>query len=408
MIMPPQPPGIRGMSDKCLPLSTPKRWGGLPSGAVAMISVLSLICAIGISRPSYSSNIGPNTFELLPYQADNYSSLVLRESASPPPGFEQPGFDDTSFQLGSGAFGSGGNCTLQANATTLWPTNTQLLVRRLISVPAGATGLQIKAAVDNDIIGVFFNGTNVQGPIRHEGCPILDEVTILVPQELIVPGENLLVFHVLDRGVESFFDARVLAEVSADVLSSTFFDLSKIVNSQLPKVPVSNIAVNCPEGSRTISVDFSILSTGSRGSINITQESLTDFTARAILNGTEISKVQRRTRGAMTTKRVDINITVNNQNDMNNLLSLSQILGSPSASSSLVSCISASRGDLSCEKSISSNQCVQCCSEVATEELDACLNYPDGTGSGGGGLSCISVMGKANNTCLQEKCTAHK
>jgi hypothetical protein len=88
----------------------------------------------------------------------------------------------------------------------------------MISVPEGATNIRIMVAVDNDIRGVFFNGKSLvedalgTNSVTHDECPILDEFRFDVPQGFVQPGENLIAFHVVDRGAESFFDTRILAE----------------------------------------------------------------------------------------------------------------------------------------------------------------------------------------------------
>jgi hypothetical protein len=69
-------------------------------------------------------------------------------------------------------------------------------------------------SVDNDILGVFFNGVPItDNTIVHDNCPVEDDSSLPVPQQLIKSGPNLVAFQVLDRGGESFFDARILAEL---------------------------------------------------------------------------------------------------------------------------------------------------------------------------------------------------
>jgi hypothetical protein len=158
----------------------------------ACIDRFGFLCVMGIAGPAYARNIGPNSFELLTYQGSDYKFLIIPPNATPPAGFEQPNFDDTAFMSGSSAFGSGGGCPLQPTVQTPWPINSQLLVRRVVSIPTGATNVNIRISVDNDIIGVFFNGTRVQGPVSHDGCPDprRDQLVIEVPQKLVQPGKT--------------------------------------------------------------------------------------------------------------------------------------------------------------------------------------------------------------------------
>jgi len=172
--------------------------------------------ALGDVRPT-NSDIGPNTVELLIYQASGYRFQVIDPFATPPSEFEQPDFDDTAWDVGDAAFGTGGVCPLQTTVHTFWPVESQLLVRRIVSIPAGTTGVRIMVSIDNDIIGVFFNGTSLSNSIYHEGCPIMDEFRFDVPQYLVQPGQNVVVFNILDRGAESFFDTRVLGEVPDEI-----------------------------------------------------------------------------------------------------------------------------------------------------------------------------------------------
>lgn len=240
----------------------------------ALAFVVSCFLATTFIGTAFASNIGPNSFEILSYQDSDYRFLIIPRNATPPKGFEQRDFDDAAFKSGSAAFGSPGSCPLTTNVQTPWPVNSQLLVRRIISIPAGTTQVQIRARVDNDIIAVFFNGTRVQGPIRHDGCPssTREQLAIDVPQQLILPGPNLVVFQVSDRGRESFFDARILGNLRTD-------RVAEAVDVQVPLVPLSSIVVNCSSpgagaarGSKQIAtVGFLVQSVGLEGKIKFTQ-----------------------------------------------------------------------------------------------------------------------------------------
>jgi hypothetical protein len=175
-------------------------------------SGIELKDAHGDERATVPPTIGHNTVEVLSYQDSGYRFHIFGLDETPPPGFEQPDFDDTAFDVGSGAFGSRGTCDLQSLVQTSWPVNRQLVVRRVIDLPTETTNVQILVSVDNDIVGIFFNGTPLSGFAPHDECPILDEFAFAVPQELVRPGANVVVFHVLDRGVESFFGTRILAD----------------------------------------------------------------------------------------------------------------------------------------------------------------------------------------------------
>jgi hypothetical protein len=158
-----------------------------------------------------SPDIRPTTVELLPYQSSGYRYQVIPLEVAPPAGWELPAFDDSGFQAGAAAFGSGGGCPLQSTVQTSWPAGSQLLVRAVLPIAGIETGLRIMVAVDNDIQSIFFDGQPLTNPISHDNCPVADEFRFDVPTQR--EGNKLLAFHILDRGIESFFDARILAEM---------------------------------------------------------------------------------------------------------------------------------------------------------------------------------------------------
>jgi hypothetical protein len=240
---------------------------------------------LGDERPT-EAGIGLSTVEPLSYQAKDYRYLFIPLEASPPPGFELPDFDDTSFAIGSGPFGAGGgggpdgiDCPLQQTVQTYWAVESRLLVRRFIEIPEGATSVRVMVSVDNDIVGVFFNGTPIAEHIPHSDCPILDEFRFDVPQSLVRPGRNLVAFHLLDRppvpdqGNETFFETRVLAEMTTSQLAEVAANLRKTAEEQLPSVSVSALSISecelpTPGGARgRIAVDATVDATGQRAQV---------------------------------------------------------------------------------------------------------------------------------------------
>jgi hypothetical protein len=152
------------------------------------------------------------TTELLSYEDAQYRFKTIPIDVMPPAGWEQPAFDESGFQFGKAAFGSGGDCPLQSTVNSIWPINSQLLIRTVVFVPPAASNLRIMVSVDNDILGIFFDGQALANTrVSHEGCPIEDELQFDVPPS--APGAKLVAFHLLDRGDEAFFDARILADV---------------------------------------------------------------------------------------------------------------------------------------------------------------------------------------------------
>ncbi len=163
----------------------------------------------------------------LNYLGTGYRYLVVSEG-TPPTGFETPGFDDSGWSAGSAAFGflnpvDVGCTLLSSGINTLWPANTQILLRRPFTIPGGGSLATVSVAIDNDI-KVFVNGTNItstaesdgvpvepdeDGFIRHEGCASQDSFTFDATG--LGSGVNLLVIQARDRGSSTYVDAKVEA-----------------------------------------------------------------------------------------------------------------------------------------------------------------------------------------------------
>lgn len=313
---------------------------------------------------SNDSDVGPNTFELLSYQGSRYTFQIIPLGATPPPGFEQPDFDDSGFSGGNAAFGSGGGCPLQSTVQTSWPVNSQLLVRRVISIraPAGVSGIRIMLSVDNDIIGVFFNGVQIALPSTHEGCSALDEFQVNVPQSLVKSGENLVAFHVLDRGFESFFDARILAEVTEGALTQALDEITTTVDRLAPIVPVSNITVAClsadtPNESSS-KVSFLIDETGQTAELRVIQrrkESTSTTTLDYFIDRTLVATT-RGTIGQNLTGNgqplVGVDTTIQRLPNVTNrpriALAFSSVLARPPVTRDLLACLIAKGEPESC------------------------------------------------------------
>lgn len=156
---------------------------------------------------------------ILPYEATGYKYLQV-SSGNEPAGWQNESFNDSAWSTGDAAFGSGGGCPLQPTGKTHWDVNTDILLRKAISLPAGTSGVTVNVAVDNDI-NVYWNGTQV-GSATHDGCPAYNDFAFSVPDNLLASGSNLLAVEGIDRGAESFIDVSVSAAASAFHFTATF------------------------------------------------------------------------------------------------------------------------------------------------------------------------------------------
>jgi hypothetical protein len=271
--------GSRGSSVRQDVQAGGSRWamGGVRALARGLSVWAALMLLFGIQSSEAigatpaDAGIGPNTFELLPYQAPDYKYLIIQYAAiAATPrltptldGFADPGFDLSNFKDGKAPFGHGiQQCPLQTTVRTDWPINTELLVRRTVEFPEGATNVRIMVAVNNDIKGVFVNGNKIAANLQHQGCAIQDEFRFDVPGELLQPGLNIVAFDVVNREAVSFFDARILADISAAQLGR----LASIPGL----VPVSNVSVVC-QNTVSATVNFLVTGSGEAGTVKITQ-----------------------------------------------------------------------------------------------------------------------------------------
>jgi hypothetical protein len=151
-----------------------------------------------------------------PFGSGGYSSKVVASTDPSPAGWTTLGFDAfaNGFTIGtSSAFGSPfpgpGGC---GNTTkTNWPINTDLLVRKKFTLPS-AQQVQVRIAIDNDLIEVRLNGLLLtDGTVKHDGCaaPNATDNAIFIGSG--AAGINILTVRALDRGGESFLDITTAA-----------------------------------------------------------------------------------------------------------------------------------------------------------------------------------------------------
>ena len=122
--------------------------------------------------------------------------------SQPPTGWEQPGFDASSWKVGKGAFGHGPEP--DAPIRTIWNTR-EIWVRRDFTLTAEqAKFVQLMISHDDDA-DVFINGVLVMhlpGAQRYEVYELSK-----VAQAALKSGHNLLAIHCTDTGGDSFIDA---------------------------------------------------------------------------------------------------------------------------------------------------------------------------------------------------------
>jgi len=192
-------------------------------------------------------------------QGVSYRFQIIPLSTEPPVGFEQPNFDDSEFEtgghrLGRGCGAPGGtDCPLHRTVQTQWPAESQLLVRtrcrhsRWGDQPQDHWCPSTTTSLGCSLTAGRSSNTPLALPVSiMRGCPILDEFRFDVPPRAGTERvQNLVAFHVVDRGAESFFDAKFLRSLAPDALSQALDRASSTVNLMIPIEPVSNITSMC-------------------------------------------------------------------------------------------------------------------------------------------------------------------
>lgn len=203
------------------------------SCAAASMTIISMMALV----PSAQAV----TTDLIPYGSSGYLYAVYPIDQTPPD-WADPGFNDSALSSGTASFGTGpGFCPLDSGVQTYWPAFSELLLRRTFELPAGATNVQVRFAVDNDA-RIAVNGQQLRDDwLIHEGCPQRDNFIEDVPDSFLVPGTNLLAVLGRSRHAESYLDVRVTAEVPANSPPVAADDTATAVNG----IPVTiNVVLN--------------------------------------------------------------------------------------------------------------------------------------------------------------------
>ncbi len=185
--------------------------------SVIISTLFIVIFLIGLA-PASSEPAAQADTTIVPWLATDYRYLQIARNATPPAGFSLPEFDDSGWAVGDAAFGTllgpEATCTLNTTVETTWDVNSELIVRKTFDLPAGTTNLQVELALDNDLRGIWINGQQIAGFTIHDGCPARGDLgAFAAPDAALVAGTNTLVVHVLDRGVSSYLDVHVTADL---------------------------------------------------------------------------------------------------------------------------------------------------------------------------------------------------
>ena len=131
-------------------------------------------------------------------------------------GFEQPGFNDSTFSTGQAPFtetiGPDG-CPLVGK--TLFPVFSTLNLRKTLNLPGGLRNATAFVAIDNDFT-LWINGTQVTAQ-GSEGCAFEWNRTVPIPNSLWRDGVNVIAVQARDRGGLTGFEFQLTADVPKQI-----------------------------------------------------------------------------------------------------------------------------------------------------------------------------------------------
>jgi hypothetical protein len=144
----------------------------------------------------------------------SYRTLTIEgygNHVTAPTGWNEAGFDDSSWVVGQAPFGNGMDlgCNF-APANSPFPERGRVLLRKTFSLPAGAHGLRIQGTVDNHA-HIYVNGHDV-GEADDGNCQ-KDGIDFAVPDAYLNPGgDNLIAAAADDWSLVTFFDIQATYE----------------------------------------------------------------------------------------------------------------------------------------------------------------------------------------------------
>ncbi len=181
--------------------------------------------------------VDPLALTLVQASSEGWPHLVGPQGFMPE--FSLPDFDDSAWALGSAPFGFGTGCGYPI--ATAWQLNSDLLLRRWITLPAPGI-LRVSAAIDNDV-QAFIDGQALSDLQQFDGCGLeFRYVADSTPRE---PGTYLIAVRARDRGGESFLDVIVEGVFSDDCNDDGIVDYSQILDGTVGDLNDNGIPDAC-------------------------------------------------------------------------------------------------------------------------------------------------------------------
>ena len=195
----------------------------------AMKKLIAFLFALLLIVPAAA--LGQTNVVLLPYGSGGYKYQFVKSNSSTITSgvFYTNGWNESGCSSnGFAAFGTLNNtssppCPLNdaTHIKTIWPSSKDLIVRKRVTVPAGAQNVRVKVAIDNGV-SVWWNGTNISGGIKSSNdCATEDgDFIFTVPAALVMAGENILTARGVWMSQKNYLDMQVLCDLSFTITAS--------------------------------------------------------------------------------------------------------------------------------------------------------------------------------------------
>lgn len=312
-------------------------------GLLALAALAALLLAgVGVEKTAQAFH--GQTVTAIPFQAPGYKYQIVPWGAGA--GFESPAFDDSAWPTGQAAFGTNaGPCPWNASppVATIWPVNTDLLLRKTFVLPDAAHNLRIRGTVDNDAT-VYLNGVQLTAPVLSGSC-IPNAINKTAPDALLIDGTNLLAIRGHDFGVATFLDVEVVYDaVGPDLTVSkelkigqrptaggTLSYLIRVrnVGTEATPAPPTTVQIidTLPPG--TSFVFATILRGTGRCQLNASGQVVCDLGANMPVGAETVVEIRIRTPNSGTitnTVEVDQNDRIDEVNEANNVATLVTVI----------------------------------------------------------------------------------
>jgi alpha-tubulin suppressor-like RCC1 family protein len=163
----------------------------------------------------------------VPHRDTEFYSMVITPTDAAKDEFFSLSYDSTSFTPSSAPYGLADpqnrwECpynklsAIAATSRDLWPANKDLLLRRMMDLPAGVSALEVSITA-HKAVAVYLNGEAVSGngveaTVTPGGlCAGQNNVKFNIPDRYVRTGPNLLGIHVKGDTELNYFDIQIRA-----------------------------------------------------------------------------------------------------------------------------------------------------------------------------------------------------